>query len=180
VPFAIYQEALADFAGVGRRFTVRGEVALAASTTALPVMVVDDYGHHPAEIRATLAAARAGYPGRRVLVAFQPHRYTRTRDLLSEFALAFTDAQRVYVCDIYAASEAPIPGVSSSHLAARISESGHPDAHYVESRHDLPAMFAEQAQPGDIILTLGAGDISHSADEILSALRDRAEKARKA
>ena len=180
VPFAIYQEALADFAGVGRRFTVRGEVALSTATTAPPVMVVDDYGHHPAEIRATLAAARAGYPGRRVLVAFQPHRYTRTRDLLSEFALAFTDAQRVYVCDIYAASEAPIPGVSSSHLAARISESGHPDAHYVESRHDLPALFAEQAQPGDIILTLGAGDISHSADDIVSALRDRAEKARTA
>ncbi len=173
VPFAIYQEGLAEFAGVGRRFTVRGEVQLSTAPGRPPVMVVDDYGHHPAEIRATLAAARAGYPGRRVLVAFQPHRYTRTRDLLSEFALAFTDAALVCVCDIYAASEAPIPGVTSAHLVERIQQSGHPDARYVDSRGKLPALLSSLVQPGDIVITLGAGDISHSADEILAALREK-------
>ena len=183
VPFSVYQDALADFQGVGRRFTVRGHVLLtkaAATTTgqtaeipADAVLVVDDYGHHPAEIRATLAAARAGFPGRRILVAFQPHRYTRTRDLFEEFAEAFSDAALVCLTDIYAASETPIPGVHSQALVRRIGEHGHPDARYVASRHELPALFAGIAQPGDLILTLGAGDISASADDILQALRRR-------
>jgi UDP-N-acetylmuramate--alanine ligase len=94
VSFDHYREALRSFQGVGRRFTVRGEVD--------GVMVVDDYGHHPAEIRATLEGARAGFPDRRVIAAFQPHRYTRTRDLMSEFSCAFNEADAVYVCDVYA------------------------------------------------------------------------------
>ena len=187
VPFAVYQEALADFQGVGRRFTVRGQASLpsakktqdstvdsaAADLSPESVLVIDDYGHHPAEIRATLAAARAGFPSRRILVAFQPHRYTRTRDLFEEFADAFADAAMVCLTDIYAASEPPIPGVHSQSLVQRIRERGHPDARYIGSRQDLPALFAQLARPGDLILTLGAGDISASADEILSALRSR-------
>jgi UDP-N-acetylmuramate--alanine ligase len=192
VPFSTYQDALADFQGVGRRFTVRGQVpGLPAAVSPAPrspsaaepaavdevaadsVLVVDDYGHHPAEIRATLQAARAGFPGRRILVAFQPHRYTRTRDLFDEFAGAFGDAAAVFVTDIYAASEPPIPGIGSQGLVARIRECGHPEARYVASRHELPALFARLARPGDLILTLGAGDISASADDILHALRSR-------
>ena len=133
--------------------------------------MIDDYGHHPAEIRATLAAARAGFAGRRLLVAVQPHRFTRTRDLFQEFASAFGDAAVVIVTDIYAASESPIPGISAQSLVKRIQECGHPDARYVASRHDLPALFIGLARPGDLILTLGAGDISASADDILQALR---------
>ncbi len=194
VPFSVYQAALTDFQGVGRRFTVRGHVALPSASSASPhtaravaadlqpkaaiagipadaVLLVDDYGHHPAEIRATLSAARAGFPERRILVAFQPHRFTRTRDLFEEFAEAFSDAAIVCLCDIYAASEPPIAGVHSQSLVQRIRERGHPDARYIASRHDLPALFASLARPGDLILTLGAGDISASGEDILDALR---------
>jgi UDP-N-acetylmuramate--alanine ligase len=151
VDFAVYQRALAGFSGVGRRFTVRGE--------AKGVMVVDDYGHHPAEIRATLAGARTGFKDRRIVVAFQPHRYTRTRDLMGEFARAFNEADVVAVCDIYAAGEEPIAGVSSARLVEEMRASGHLNATHVAKRADVATTLAHELRDGDIVITLGAGDV---------------------
>ena len=151
-------EGLQNFRGVDRRFQHRG--------TARGIAVVDDYGHHPTEIRATLAAAReCGY--RRIHVIFQPHRYTRTRDLLEEFAGAFTDADTVAVLPIYAASEIPIPGVSAELLAERIT------GPRVRFAPDFPAAIhavLQEAKDGDMILTLGAGSVSQMAPQILAAL----------
>ena len=151
-------EGLQNFRGVDRRFHHRG--------SARGIAVVDDYGHHPTEIRATLAAAReCGY--KRIHVIFQPHRYTRTRDLLDEFAGAFTDCDTVCVLPIYAASESPIPGISAELLASRITGPG------VRFTPDFPAAIAavlEEAKEGDLILTLGAGNVSQLAPQVLAAL----------
>ncbi len=150
---------LQSFRGVDRRFQVRG--------VERGVTVVDDYGHHPTEIRATLRAAReCGY--RRVLVLFQPHRYTRTRDLLEEFADSFGDADRVEVLDIYAASEEPIAGISGEALAGRIRCFR---AGYAASIEAGVAALAAEARDGDVVLTLGAGSVSGAAAGLLEALR---------
>ena len=162
IPFQVTVEALAEFAGVQRRFTVRGEVN--------GITVVDDYGHHPAEIRATLAGARASFPHRRIVCAFQPHRYTRTRDLFGEFATAFNDADAVLLTDIYAAGEDPIAGVSGARLHEAVKACGHRDAAFVE-RSDLARKLREKARQGDLILTLGAGDITHASEELLELLK---------
>jgi UDP-N-acetylmuramate--alanine ligase len=168
VPFATYREALKGFLGVGRRFTVRGTKALTPGGA--EVVVVDDYGHHPAEIRATLAAARAGFPERRIVVAFQPHRYTRTRDLLDDFAGAFADAAQLFVTDIYAAGEAPIAGISSAHLVEKMRARGQLGARHVPRRAELAAIVAASLQPGDLFITLGAGDIGLVGDDLLRLL----------
>lgn len=165
VPFEVYQKALADFAGVGRRFTVRGEAG--------GVMVVDDYGHHPAEIRATLAGARAGFGDRRLIVAFQPHRYSRTRDLMGEFACSFNEAEVVVVTDIYPAGEEPIEGVSADRLSRLMREHGHRGVRYVPRRAQVAEVLMQVAQQGDIVITLGAGDISQTGDELLALLGPR-------
>jgi UDP-N-acetylmuramate--alanine ligase len=165
VPFTTYQAALSSFGGVARRFTLRGELS--------GVMVVDDYGHHPAEVRATLAGARAGF-GRRLVVAFQPHRYSRTRDLLDEFAVAFGDAHEVLVTDIYAAGEKPIAGVSAARLVEAMRACGHRGAVHVASRADVAAHAARILRPGDIFITLGAGDIWQTGEEVLALLRAKA------
>ena len=162
IPFKVTVEALAEFAGVQRRFTVRGEVN--------GITVVDDYGHHPAEIRATLAGARASFPHRRIVCAFQPHRYTRTRDLFGEFATAFNDADAVLLTDIYAAGEDPIAGVSGARLHDAVKACGHRDAAFVE-RPDLARKLREKARQGDLVLTLGAGDITHASEELLELLK---------
>ncbi len=159
VAFDKYAEALQSFTGVGRRFTVRG--------TARGVMVVDDYGHHPAEVRATLEGARAGYKDRRIVVAFQPHRYTRTRDLLSDFACAFNEADLVYVCDVYAAGEDPIPSATSERLVEEMRASGHPRARWVGKRSELATVIGPELREGDIVITLGAGDVWQTGEEIL-------------
>jgi UDP-N-acetylmuramate--alanine ligase len=149
---------LNNFRGVDRRFQQRGQVR--------GVTVVDDYGHHPTEIRATLAAAReCGH--KRIFVVFQPHRYTRTLDLLDEFSGAFTDADTVIVLPIYAASEEPIPGVTAEHLASRIQG---PTVHYAPEFADAVQLVAAEVREGDLILTLGAGNVSHLAPQILAAL----------
>ncbi len=155
---------LRHFRGVDRRFQKRGE--------ARGVTVVDDYGHHPTEIRATLAAARACTHGR-IHVVFQPHRYSRTADLLEEFGSAFSDADTVTVLPIYAASEEPIPGVTAERLAERIEQEN--SGPRVEFISDFPAAVgavAAQAHDGDMILTLGAGSVSQLAPQILAALKD--------
>lgn len=165
VPFLTYREALKGFLGVGRRFTVRGQKRLPGGGP--EIVVVDDYGHHPAEIRATLAAARAGFPDRRIVVAFQPHRYTRTRDLLDDFAAAFFDAAQVFVTDIYAAGEPPIAGISSAVLVEKMQAQGHRGARHVSRRGDVATIIADELQAGDLVITLGAGDISLTGDELL-------------
>jgi UDP-N-acetylmuramate--alanine ligase len=151
-------QGLHDFRGVDRRFQLRGQ--------ARGVTVVDDYGHHPTEIRATLAAAReCGHA--RIHVVFQPHRFSRTLDLLEEFSGAFKDADTVLVLPIYAASEEPIPGVTAERLAARIEG---PAVAFVPDFAAAVAAVAAQARQGDLILTLGAGSVSHLAPQILAAL----------
>jgi UDP-N-acetylmuramate--alanine ligase len=151
-------EGLNDFSGVDRRFQLRGK--------AHGVTVVDDYGHHPTEIRATLAAAReCGY--RRIHVVFQPHRYSRTMDLMDEFSSAFRDADTVIVLPIYAASEEPIPGVTAERLAERVKG---PAVQFAPDFPTAVAAVTAQAREGDLILTLGAGSVSQLAPQILAAL----------
>jgi UDP-N-acetylmuramate--alanine ligase len=161
IPLPVVRNALAEFAGVQRRFTVRGEVG--------GVMVVDDYGHHPAEVMATLAGARRAF-GRRLVVVFQPHRYTRTRDLLSEFATAFNDADVLMVLGIYAASEEPIPGVSGEALADAVRRHGHRDVTHVEKRAEAAAALLPRLREGDLVVTLGAGDVTQVGPELLQLL----------
>ena len=132
--------------------------------------MVDDYGHHPAEIRATLAGARASFPQRRIVCAFQPHRYTRTRDLLFEFATAFNDADVVLLSDIYAAGEEAIPGVSGEKLHQAVRACGHRDATFVADRAALASALRERVREGDLVITLGAGDITHVGEELLGLL----------
>jgi len=155
--------ALENFRGVDRRFQLRGKAA--------GVSVIDDYGHHPTEIRATLAAARqCGF--RKIHVIFQPHRYTRTRDLMDEFATAFQDADSLVVLDIYAANEAPIEGITGEALARQIAEEGDRAASYASSFADAVALALAAAQPEDMILTLGAGSVSQLGPMILAKLRE--------
>jgi UDP-N-acetylmuramate--alanine ligase len=157
--------ALDQFRGVDRRFQLRGRVA--------GVSVIDDYGHHPTEIKATLAAARqCGF--RKVHVIFQPHRYTRTRDLMEEFTSAFSDADSLFVLDIYAASENPIEGVSGEALARAIREKGGLDTIYVSSFSEAASSVAAVAKDGDMILTSGAGSVSQLGPMILEKLKAQA------
>lgn len=150
-----------EFRGVDRRFQVRGSGA--------GVTVIDDYGHHPTEIKATLAAAKeCGY--RRVIVVFQPHRYTRTQLLMEDFAESFRDADSVFMLDIYAASEPPIPGVTSQVLAARVKDKCGKSAEYVASFDDAIEAVAKSAQAGDMVLTLGAGNVSQLGPMIVERL----------
>ena len=132
-------------------------------------MVVDDYAHHPVEIQATLDAAKDGF-GRNVVAVFQPHRYTRTRALLREFFRAFYQADRLFVTDIYSAGEPPIPGVSAQQLAEGVAEHGHKSVTYVPAKEDLAEAVMAVARPGDLILTLGAGDIWKVGEEIVGRL----------
>jgi len=162
VPFEQIREGFAQFGGVGRRFQIKGEVR--------EIMVVDDYGHHPAEIRATLAAAKNGWPDRRLVVAFQPHRYTRTKELFDEFVTAFYDADILILTDIYAASEKPIEGVSSDALARAIRRHGQKDVTYIADREAISGHLAGIVQPGDIVLTLGAGNIWQAGEALLEQL----------
>jgi UDP-N-acetylmuramate--alanine ligase len=155
--------ALENFRGVDRRFQLRGKAA--------GVSVIDDYGHHPTEIRATLAAARQCGFGK-IHVIFQPHRYTRTRDLMDEFATAFQDADSLAVLDIYAASEPPIEGITGEALTRRIAETGK-SASYARSFADGVALAVAAAHPGDMILTLGAGSVSQLGPIILAKLQEK-------
>jgi len=159
---------LDQFRGVDRRFQLRGRTA--------GVSVIDDYGHHPTEIKATLAAARqCGF--RKVHVVFQPHRYTRTRDLIEDFATAFENADSLFVLDIYAASEKPIEGISGEALARAIRDKGGASAQYVSSFAEAVDGAAGAAQDGDMILTLGAGSVSQLGPMILQKLTEREGKA---
>jgi UDP-N-acetylmuramate--alanine ligase len=161
VPAELIREGLTKFAGVGRRFDVKGVVK--------DITVVDDYGHHPAEIRATLEAAR-GCKFNRLLVLFQPHRYSRTQHLWDDFSRAFNQADVLVLTDIYAASELPIPGVTSEALAEAIREAGHKNVHYLRSMQESIEYLLREARPGDAIMTIGAGNVSRASNELMVLL----------
>jgi UDP-N-acetylmuramate--alanine ligase len=161
VPFEVANQALAEFGGIHRRFELCGEAG--------GVMVISDYGHHPAEIRATLAAAREGF-GRRLVVLFQPHRYTRTRDLFSDFLDAFDAADHLVLTDIYAAGEEAVDGLNGEVLYWALRRRGHLTVSYVPRCEDLAAEVKPMLQVGDIVVVLGAGDIHCVAEELVHGL----------
>jgi UDP-N-acetylmuramate--alanine ligase len=158
--FAEIAEGFRDFGGVQRRFQIKGEIG--------DVLVVDDYGHHPAEIKATLAAARAGWR-RRVVTVFQPHRYSRTKALFDEFVTAFYQADHLVVMDIYAAGEEPLVGVSAASLVEGIREHGHRSCVYAADRAAVLAHLRDELQPGDMVITLGAGNVWQVGEALLAA-----------
>ena len=162
IPFTTIQEALSGFTGVQRRFTVRGETA--------GVLVVDDYGHHPVEIQATLSAAREGFPERRVVAVFQPHRYTRVRDLRADFCRAFNAADAVLVCPVYAAGESPIEGVDQHVLAEDMRAHGHRRVTEVDDLDQALAWLVREHRQGDLVITLGAGNVNSLCERLLAAL----------
>jgi UDP-N-acetylmuramate--alanine ligase len=166
VPFDTIRDGFRDFGGVGRRFQIKGE--------ARGVMVVDDYGHHPTEIRATLAAAKGGWSERRLVVVFQPHRYTRTRELFDEFVKAFYDADVLILTDIYPAGEPPIPGVTAEALWQSVRKHGQKESSYVADRETIAGHLLQIVRPGDIVLTLGAGNVWQVGEALLKALREGA------
>jgi UDP-N-acetylmuramate--alanine ligase len=160
VPFPKIADALAEFRGAERRYQTHG--------TAAGVTVIDDYGHHPVEIAAVLRAAREGHP-RRIVAVFQPHRYSRTRDLLGDFGPALGLADVVVLTDIYGAGEAPIPGITLEAFAAAVRPHARV-VHVVPNLDDIPAAVAAIAQPEDLVITLGAGSIGGAADRVLAAI----------
>jgi UDP-N-acetylmuramate--alanine ligase len=160
IPFRRIADSLAQFGGAERRFQIRGEER--------GVMVVDDYGHHPTEIAAVIAAARV--TGRRILIVFQPHRYSRTRDLMPEFARTLCAADEIVLTDIYAAGEPPLEGVTVDALASAVRATASRPLHVVHSLDELPQRVARLARTGDLVITLGAGSIGAVGDRILAAL----------
>ena len=168
IPFAVVKSALETIDGVQRRMEIKGEAA--------GVTVVDDYGHHPTEIKTTLEAARGCWPDRRLVVAFQPHRHTRTRDLWSDFTRAFYQSDILVVLPIYAAGEEPVEGVTAEALFEDIRRFGHKDARYVGDTPAALAHLEETLRPGDVFLTLGAGNVWRMGESLLARLKARDER----
>jgi UDP-N-acetylmuramate--alanine ligase len=164
VDFGVVQKALGSFSGVQRRFQIKGEQG--------GIMVVDDYGHHPAEIKATLSAAQSGW-GRRTVVIFQPHRYTRTRDLLREFFTAFNQADILFLLEIYPAGEDPIPGVKTENIYEGIKGHGHKDVTVIADRKEILDQVLPRLKPGDMVITLGAGDVWKIGEILLEKLEKK-------
>ncbi len=154
------QKGLADFQGVGRRFQVYGEFSLGEGE---PVMLVDDYGHHPTEVAATIAAVREGWPGRRLVMIYQPHRYTRTRDLFEDFAEVLSTVDQLLLTEVYSAGETPIAGADSRTLSRNIRNRGAVDPIFVELLDAVGGVLADVIQPGDIVITQGAGNVGNLA-----------------
>lgn len=175
------RRALGNFSGVERRFQIVGRIVRGArgnepgKDESQNILVVDDYGHHPTEIKATLAAAKGGWD-RRTVVVFQPHRYTRTRDLLGEFADAFRNADVLILTDIYAAGEKPVEGVTGEKLYSTICEQGHENAVFIPDKTALAKYVMDILRPGDMVMTLGAGDIWKVGREIVKELKSLYEK----
>ena len=162
-------KALAEFKGVGRRFQqLRRGAALAGGGG---FTLIDDYGHHPAEMAATLAAARGAFPGRRVLLAFQPHRYTRTRDCFEDFVAVLSTADALVLTEVYPAGEAPIVAADGRALARGVRVQGKVEPVFVEKVADLPAAVLAAARDGDVVLTMGAGSIGGIAPQLASRVR---------
>jgi len=163
IPFEKIAESFTNFKNANRRFQFKGE--------ANGIAVVDDYGHHPTEITATLSAAKNGSNGRRTVVIFQPHRYSRTKELMAEFALCFNNADVLYVTDIYAASEKPLEGITAEALVENIKKYGHKNANYIGDVETAADKVIGNLQEGDLVITLGAGTITRLSDEILEKLK---------
>jgi UDP-N-acetylmuramate--alanine ligase len=164
IPVLQILSGLEAYTGVDRRFQVKGDVG--------GVLVVDDYGHHPTEIRATLATAKEAF-GRRTVVVFQPHRYSRVQALFDEFCRAFHQADLVVVTEIYPAGEDPIAGVTGKNLADGIKERGHRDVRFVPEEDDVPRLLIEELSDGDLVMTLGAGSVTALSDRIVEMIRER-------
>ena len=162
IPFQTIQDGFRDFGGVGRRFQIKGETK--------GVMVVDDYGHHPTEIKATLAAGKNGWPERRLVVLFQPHRHTRTKELFDEFVKAFHDADMLVLTDIYGAGEQPIEGITAETLCRAIKKHGQRDVLFVSDREKICDQLLPVLKEGDIVITLGAGNIWQTGEALLARL----------
>src|SRR5690606_19774780 len=164
---AAVQRALTGFEGVGRRFQSYGEISLPQGQ----VLLVDDYGHHPREVAAALQAARQGWPERRLVAVFQPHRYTRTRDLLDDFASVLSSVDALVLTEVYAAGETPIPGADGRALARAIRTRGAVEPVFVEQLETLPDALRRVLQDGDLLITLGAGSIGAMAAQLPDTLR---------
>jgi len=162
ISFAHAAEALAGFTGIHRRFEVKGEPG--------GIIVIDDYGHHPTEIRATIGAIRDSWK-RPLTVIFQPHRFTRTRDLFDEFLTAFEGADRLVLTEIYPAGEDPIAGATGEALYQAMKRKGHMELAFVPDKNQIAAQIAGKLNPGDMVLTLGAGDIYKVGDALVEALK---------
>ncbi len=166
LPDAALARALAEFQGIDRRLQVLGKLRTAAGQ----VLLVDDYGHHPTEIAASLAAARSAWPGRRLVVVFQPHRYTRTRDLLDDFADVLSAADRLLVCEVYPAGEAAIAGADGRAICRAVRSRGQVEPVFVPALEQLPGLLNGVLADGDLLLTLGAGDIGSAAASLPDSL----------
>jgi UDP-N-acetylmuramate--alanine ligase len=164
IPFAAIQEALREFSGIHRRFEVKGE--------ARGITVVDDYGHHPTELDATLHTARLVWPDRRLVAIFQPHRYTRTQALWQEFCPPLLTADVLLLTEVYGAGERPIPGVSGILIWEGTQALGHPHALFIPHKEDLVAEMLRHVRAGDVVLTLGAGDVWKIGEQVLRALQE--------
>jgi len=160
---------LQRFQGIARRFQVHGDI----STTAGKILVVDDYGHHPREIAATVSAIREGWPGRRLVVVFQPHRYTRTRDLFEDFARTLSEIDVLLLLDVYAAGEQPIAGADSRSLCRAIRARGRINPVFVEDSTELASALKVLLSDGDILLTLGAGNIGNISAQLVTELENQ-------
>ncbi|AHB04233.1 UDP-N-acetylmuramate--alanine ligase [Pandoraea pnomenusa 3kgm] len=159
VPDAAIQQALVEFNGVGRRFQRYGEIALPKASGGGTFTLIDDYGHHPVEMAATLAAARGAFPGRRIVLAFQPHRYTRTRDCFEDFVKVLSDADAVVLGEVYSAGEAPIVAADGRSLSRAVRVAGKVEPVFVEDVAQLPDAILQVARAGDVVITMGAGSI---------------------
>lgn len=166
---ASLQRALKTFAGIDRRFQMNGEIDWQGGS----VLFVDDYGHHPREIAATLAAVRSGWPQRRLVSVFQPHRYSRTRDLFDDFAQVLVETDVLVVTEVYAAGEEPLAGADGRALCRAVRSRGRVDPVFIEELKDLPDVLSGMLQPGDVVITLGAGSIGTVAAVLPETLRDR-------
>ena len=162
LPFSAWQEGLAHLGQIHRRCQVKGE--------AEGILVMDDYGHHPTEIAATLAALAQAFPERRLVVAFQPHRYSRTQALLPEFFPVFGEAQQLFITEIYSAGEAVLPSLSGKDIFEGVKQQGHSGVAFVENLASFPELLLNRLRSGDLFLTLGAGDIWKVGEELLQRL----------
>jgi UDP-N-acetylmuramate--alanine ligase len=167
LPDAPVVKGLAEFRGVGRRFQRYGDVT---AGTGGRFTLVDDYGHHPVEMAATLAAARGAFPGRRIVLAFQPHRYTRTRDCFEDFVKVLSSADAVLLAEVYAAGEAPIVAADGRALARAIRVAGRVDPVFIDDIVAMPQAIAAQAKDGDVVITMGAGSIGSTAQHVVDLL----------
>jgi len=174
LPDAPVVKGLAEFHGVGRRFQRYGEQPVAAANGGGHFTLIDDYGHHPVEMAATLAAARGAFPGRRLVLAFQPHRYTRTRDCFEDFVKVIGSADAVLLADVYAAGEAPIVAADGRSLARALRVAGKVDPVFVDDIAEMPRTIAEQARDGDVVISMGAGSIGNVPAQVSEMLKEGA------